>query len=163
MKNFFTVGQNKIGYISQKFKDNFSGMEVKMPKKLKLEHKVLEKPMIDKDILREWKPKEATLGELAWAMKNPEKAEMLMSGYANIFYIRDKINTLWAVRAYWGGDGWVVSVYSVADRGAWPAGSQVLSQVFGFGTLGDSELGLLERVKELENFRKSVEKVLNLN
>ena len=136
MKNFFTVGTNNIGYISQLFKDIFGDMDVKIPKKLKLEVKVLDKPMTDQKIFDEWQPKESTLGEFAWALKNEPR--MLKNGYASIFYVRDNRNTLWAVYAGWRPrcGGWGVNVSSVAYLSGWGGGGRVLSQAF--SVLGDS-------------------------
>lgn len=159
---FFKVGKNNIGYVSDKFQELFGDTEFEIPKKLELQHKVLEKPMLDKEILEKWRPQESNLGELAWAIEN--SANLLKNSYANIFYISDKNNTLWAVDAYWDPDygGWSVNVYSVASLVEWDAGHRVLSQVF--SELGSSDSGDLEkRVRTMEEDMKKIRKIINLN
>ena len=159
MTNYFQVGKNKILYVGDSFKKHFCSIDVKIPKKLKLKSKILEKWMLDQDILNHLKPKESNLGELAWALKN--ESRMLKNGYANIFYVRDKKNTLWAVNAGWSSDGWSVYAYSVTDPYGWDDGSQVFSQVF--SVLKTLDSGDLEfRIKELEKFKQKVEKIINL-
>jgi hypothetical protein len=58
-----------------------------------------------------------------------QEGSLLVNGYANIAYILDENGAPWAVDAHWYSDGWYVGVYSVACRGTWSAGCQVLSQV----------------------------------
>ncbi|MEK6881215.1 MAG: hypothetical protein AABY22_16460, partial [Nanoarchaeota archaeon] len=138
---------------------HFVSIEFIMPKELKLKNRVLEKPMLDKDILAKWKPKETTLGEFAWAIKNHEKAKLLKNDYTNIFYIRDNDNTLWAVRARWDSFNryWFVGAYSVGYPSGWAARNQVLSQAFNSGNLENLDSGNLEkRVRELEQDMKKI-------
>ena len=119
--------KNNIKYIGDNFKTHFS-YDFKVPKKLKLEHKILDKNMLDKEILEQWKPQESTLGELVWALENYEA--ILKNGNANIFYIRDKDLRLWAVYARWFSvdGGWDVYTRSVVDPRRWRAADQVLSR-----------------------------------
>ena len=122
MKNkFFIVGKNKIGYIGANFQTHFGEMEVKIPKKSELEAKTLKKSMTDQEILKEFQPIEVTLGEFAWALKNEKKT--LKNSYANIFYIRDKNNILWAVCVGWSDFDrcWLVGANSVDDPRRWDA------------------------------------------
>ena len=144
------INKNNIKYLGDKFKAHFS-YDFTVPKKLKLTHKVLEKSMLDKEILEEFKPKESTLGEFAWALKN-EKA-MLKNGWSNIFYIRDKDNNLWAVRACWNdfGGGWLVDAASVSGPVEWLAGRQVVSQRFNVSSdkLDSRIIEILDSVDEL--------------
>lgn len=163
----FEVGNNKIGWIGSNFKEHFGSMEFEEVE-AKLETHTLEKPMLDKDILAEFKPQEATLGELLWAIQNP-KGLLLENGYANIFYIRDKDNVLWAVRAHWhsGFREWFVNAYSVSYPSGWFDVNQVVSRKFGLavGPLESwsLELEILEkRIKRLENFQNRVLEILNI-
>jgi hypothetical protein len=48
-----------------------------------------------------------------------EEGFLQTTGYANIFYVRDKKAALCAVRIGWAGDGWVVDAISVEDPLAW--------------------------------------------
>jgi hypothetical protein len=41
------------------------------------------------------------------------------NGYANIFYVKDKMGSLCAVRIGWAEDGWVIDAISVEDPLAW--------------------------------------------
>lgn len=154
LKNAYFLGDN--------FKKYFGDIEFKIPKRLKLQSRILERSMLDREILDEFKPQESNLGELAWAIQNSQKANLVENGYANIFYIRDKNNTLWAVVALWYvGDGWYFEAYSVEDPGRWDEGCQVLSQAF--GKLESGNLKPLEnRVRELELFKERVEKILRI-
>lgn len=129
-KDYFQPNKNNISYVGSQFLEVFGKMEFKIPKKLELQAKILERSMTDKEILAEFKPKESTLGELTWAMKNEKK--MLKNGYANIFYIRDNKGTLWAVHARWyvGRGGWGVFAASVARPSRWGRGCRVVSQTF---------------------------------
>ncbi len=60
---------------------------------------------------------------------NGEKGVLLVNGYANIFYIHDADDTLWAVSADWSGNGgWSVGAASVENPFRWRGGGQVLSR-----------------------------------
>ncbi len=124
---YFKGGKNNIGWISYSFKDHFMDIEFTIPKKIELKTKKLERNMNDKEILAEFKPQGSSLGELAYALENNFCSK---NGYANIFYIRDKSNVLWAVRARWDSDdrGWNVDADSVEDPDVWGAGDQVVSR-----------------------------------
>jgi hypothetical protein len=43
-------------------------------------------------------------------------------------YARDAEGILWAVGAYWGGDGWSVEASSVGNPGRWDVGSEFVSR-----------------------------------
>jgi len=128
MNTFFREGKNDIGWMGSNFKEHFSEMEVVLPKEATFTIKKLERGMTDKEILAELKPNECTLGDLAYAMKNDLLDKENYN--ANIFYIRDKSNTLWAVDAYWLSvlRYWLVLAASVADPRDWRAGYQVVSR-----------------------------------
>lgn len=152
-----------IKYIGNNFTKHFCNMEFEIPKKLKLEYKVLDKTMSDKVILEKFSPKEVNLGEFIWALENCK--DMLKNSYANIFYIRDKNNTLWAVNAGWNSvyRGWYVSAYSVEDPDGWNAGVQVLSRKFSSLALEPLDsLSLETRIKDLESDMAKIKKIINL-
>lgn len=137
--SFFKEGKNNIGWIGLNFQENFGNSSFTIPQELKLESRKLERAMLDKEILDEFKPEESTLGELAYAIKNDL---LVKDGYSNIFYIKDDKGVLWAVRARWGdvGRAWVVEAYSVEDPVRWISGRHALSRKFGSRSLGNSEL-----------------------
>lgn len=95
----------------------------------------LTKGLLDKEIRKELggEKEETTLSQF-WAMLerqgHGQAGELLTNGYANIFYIRDAEDTLWAVHALWhaGSGGWDVGALSVAGPGGWRAGSRVVSR-----------------------------------
>ncbi|NTU67116.1 MAG: hypothetical protein HGB08_04310 [Candidatus Moranbacteria bacterium] len=59
---------------------------------------------------------------------NGEDGVLLSNGYANIFYVRDDVQVLWAVGVGWGGDGWRVNAYSVAGTNGWDGAYRVFSR-----------------------------------
>lgn len=76
---------------------------------------------------------ETTLAEMFEMLKRQHdgrEGDLLVNGYANIFYICDKDDTLRAVYAFWdaGGGGWFVSAFLVEDPYGWDAGGQVVSR-----------------------------------
>lgn len=154
----FKVGKHSIGWIGPNFQEHFGDMDFKKTKP-KLQVKVLERDMTDREIIAEWKPQESTLGDLLFALDNDILSK---NGYANIFHIRDKKGTLWAVIVRWdsGSREWGVGAGSVDSSRPWRRGDRVLSQVFGSVKL---ESSVFVTRKEFEDFKKSVGKILNLN
>ena len=59
-----------------------------------------------------------------------QEGDLLVNGWANIFYIPDIEGQLWAVSCYWISDDrcWRVYAYPVAGPYAWYADSQVVSR-----------------------------------
>lgn len=139
-----------IGYTGSNFEAHFMGMEFTLPKKPKLTFKVLEKPMTVQAILSKLKPEETTLGEFLWAIKNHKKILDDKNHISNIFYIRDKQNTLWAVFAFfYAGSGyWYANAFSVEDPDAWDAGHRMVSGKFG-SELGNSDSRHLESARKI--------------
>ena len=58
---------------------------------------------------------------------NGEKGVLLVNGWANIFYVRDKNGNFCAVNAYWYGDGWYLYADSVGRPSRWRDGRCVFS------------------------------------
>ena len=105
--------------------------------------------MNDSEILAKLKPTELTLGEVAYAIK-----KVLPKTEWNIFYVRDKANTLRAVHVYWSSvdGGWHVSAPVVAYPYGWNGGYRVFSR----NSFEASDDSLLEK------FREKVEGVLRI-
>lgn len=130
------IGQYNIGSISDNFQKHFGNMDFKIPKKLELKHKILDRYMTTKEILKEWHPQKVTLGEFVWALDNPKK--MLKNSYpnilyiSNIFYIRDSDNILHAVIAGWHSDSndWGIDAYPVTTQDRWYKTYQVIALKF---------------------------------
>lgn len=139
-----------IYYLGPDVRRLFGDMEFELPNKVELQSKTLDRPMTDKEILSEWKPKEVGLSDIAYALINHGECKLLRNGWANIFYIRDSSGTFWAFKASWcDGRGWSVNLCSVASDGPWSAGYRALSQSFGSGTLETLDLdGAIKLVKE---------------
>lgn len=149
------LNKNNIKYLGSDFQGHFSDTEFKVPKKLKLQHKVLNKYTLDEEILKEFKPQESTLGELIWALNNYKG--LIKNGWPNIFYIRDKDNVLWAVGASWGSflGGWSLSACSVTRRVGWDEGDQVVSQNFNVSS-NKSGSRIIEILDDLDKLAKEL-------
>ena len=67
--------------------------------------------------------------ELLKKQSEGESGTLLVSGSANIAYIKDKNSKLWVVCAYWnfGARGWGINACSVESPGEWSAGGRVVS------------------------------------
>lgn len=139
-------GKNNITWLGYNFKKHFGDMEFEREEN-KLYTKILENPMLDKEILDELKPTECTLTDLLTVLEGDYK------DIWNIFYIRDEEGTLWAVSGYWRSDyrGWFVEANSIEYPDRWDDGYQVFSRdSFGSLNLGNSETieRAIETVKE---------------
>lgn len=152
--NFFQVRKNKIVYIGNNFEEWFSA-DAK-PKKVTFTFKKLEKSMSDSEILAELKSQEFTLDELAYIIQT--SPDLLINGYTNIFYLRDKSGTLRTVSVHWGDGGWCVSALEVTHPGRWHGGYRVFSRNSSL-KLGHSDT-LENRVSELEKQLKAIRKFL---
>lgn len=109
-------------YQGQNFQKLFGDMKY-INKVSKLYSKVLEKSMLDSEILSEFKPTELTLGEVFNYLKN------IKDNYTSmIFYCRDRDGILRAVFVFWNGVGWFVGADSVGDPLRWFGGNQVFSR-----------------------------------
>ena len=145
-KSFFTTGENDIAYLSKNFERWFDLADVK-PKKATLMSTVLPRPMTSREIIRELKPSELTLTDVAYAMQ-----KILNKTDLAIFYVRDKKNVLRAVLIHWdlGFGGWYVNVRGVESLLGWGVNDWVFSS------------NLLDRVAALEEWRGRVEKILKI-
>jgi len=72
----------------------------------------------------------AQMYELMKAQGQDQRRILLTNGHANIFYVRDRYNKLWAVCCFWSSDSrcWGVCACPVTYPDVWHAGSQVFSR-----------------------------------
>ncbi|MDD3531354.1 MAG: hypothetical protein PHV99_02070 [Candidatus Pacebacteria bacterium] len=133
----FRIGETdgvKIGWVGQNFKDIFLGKTEEDVPEATLRIHQLEQASLDAPITGELgdtaKTFLANLWELLRRQGHGQEGKLLVNGYANIFYIRDANNGLWAVNASWHADNgyWDVEADSVTDPNGWRAGSQVVSR-----------------------------------
>ncbi len=122
-------------YIWDNFKTNFLGKVEEDVPATELNIHELTKNSLDAPIRAELgteyeETKLAHLYEMLKKQAHGEAGDLLVNGYANIFYIRDTNNNLWAVYAHWGAGfrEWRVRAYSVTSPGGWGAGFQVISR-----------------------------------
>jgi hypothetical protein len=97
----------------------------------------LTKPSVDAEIITElddtYETYLADLSALLRMQDSGEDGPLLTNGLANIFYIRAKDRSLWAVYAHWflGREGWYLNAYSVENpfrQNQWHAGRRVVSR-----------------------------------
>jgi len=125
----------KISYVSDSLKSCFYGKteetrDVVIPHR----HHDLKRDSLDAEILADLGGEaeaEVTLAgvyELLKLQPRGEAGDLLVNGYANIFYARDKGGILRAVGVYWRDFGWLVYAYSVGHPDGWGAGCRVFSR-----------------------------------
>jgi len=122
-------------YLGGNFKTNFLGkIEENIPA-AELNIHGLTKSSLDAPIRAELgaeheETKLAHLYELLKKQARGEAGNLLVSGYWNVFYMKDVAGNLWAVIARWnaGHREWYVSARSVTNPSEWDAGSQVGSR-----------------------------------
>ena len=142
-KDHFKVGEVegvKIGYLGDSFKRAFFGTDQCRAEgevaEATLRIHQLKKASVDSPIIAELGGEEiieTTLGQMFEIMKaqgHGQKGNLLVNGYANIFYIRSSDGVLWAVYCGWVSDYgcWGVSADSVTAPREWDAGSRVVSR-----------------------------------
>jgi hypothetical protein len=125
----------QIYAVGPNFKTNFGGKkESSVPAATLRAHK-LRKGSVDGPIIEELGGQQlvetplATMWEAMKRQGQGQVGDLLVNGYANIFYVRADDDVLWAVYCRWSSDyGWDVYVYSVSRPGEWSAGCQVVSR-----------------------------------
>lgn len=133
----FRIGETdgvEVGWLGDNFKSNFLDKVEEGVAAATLRIHKLEQASLDAPILEELgDTAETTLAEMWELLKkqgNGQEGTLLVNGYANIFYIRDANNELWAVNAYWLADdgSWLVGAHSITDPLRWRAGIQAVSR-----------------------------------
>ena len=122
-------------YLWENFKDHFLGKVEENVADATLAIHRLEKRSLDTQIRKELgqEYEEIALAHFFNLLRKQSKGEqghLLVNGYANIAYIRDKDGNLWAVSAFWGSGSreWNVSACSVGNPRDWSDGNQVISR-----------------------------------
>ena len=125
----------KIAWMGSNFENNFLGKTEEAVDETELAIRKLKKDLLDKEIRPELgsDKEEITLSQfyaLLAKQGGGQQGELLVNGYANIAYIRDQNDKLWAVHARWysDGGGWYVSARSVTYPRRWYAGRRVVSR-----------------------------------
>jgi len=120
------LGANFTEWFSDKVEDHFGGST--------LRYRKLRKESVDGPIITELgggDAAETTLAELFKTLEmqpNGERGNLLINGWANVFYIKDKNGVLRAVICHWNGDGWRVDADPVGDPDGWNDGRQFFSR-----------------------------------
>jgi len=124
----------KIWGVGPNFKTHFLDKKEKDAPAVELRIHQLRRSSKDPSIIKALggiKIVETTLGQM-WEMVKKQgtgqTGDLLVNGWANIFYIKDDDGILWAVRCRWRGSGWGVEARSVSDPDDWTAGSRVFSR-----------------------------------
>ena len=133
--NEASLKEANIGWTGENFKEHFLGKVEENITDATLAIHRLEQSALDAPIRKELGSERgvttlAYFFNLIKKQSNGQKGHLLVNGYANIAYIRDKKNTLWAVRARWLSfyGYWLVDAYSVENPLEWLAGYQILSR-----------------------------------
>lgn len=120
-----SFGDNFTKYVLPKVEENVGAADLRVHKLLRDSKDLGIRAEIGED------KEETSLAHLHQCLKqqgNGEEGVLLTNGWANIFYIRDTEENLWAVDAYWYDDGWRLYARSVEFPFAWVAGYQVFSR-----------------------------------
>ena len=122
-------------FLGDNFKKFFLGKTEENVESTTLNVHRLKKPSRDPEIMAELGAEKrvvklAHFYELIKAQANGQKSLLLVDGCANVAYIEDENENLWAVNAYWGSFNreWSVYAGSVGDPDEWGAGIRVLSR-----------------------------------
>jgi|GEM_PF-757151 len=124
----------KIAWLGSNVKENFLGKTEADVARAILRIQKLKENSLDTPILTELGDTAETalaqLWELLKKQGSGKKGKLLVDGWANIAYIRDKNNVLWAVHAFWNSDhvGWVVEASSVGNPIRWSTDVQFVSR-----------------------------------
>lgn len=142
------TGGVKIAYIGSDFRENFQGKVERGVESAELQIHDLRESARDPEIISELVGREvsesdelqdaaaqmeSTLSHL-WSLLRTQEGgsddgPLLISGYANIFYIRDTDGTFWAVGVRWDSVvcGWNVNADPLDCLDDWNAGSRLVS------------------------------------
>ena len=130
-----SLKEANVGYPGSNFDQFFLGKVEENVEDTTVAIHCLQKASVDAPIRRELgqQCEEITLTHFFGLLKKQSKGQegaLLVNGYANIAYIKDKDGNLWAVRAlfYSGYRDWDVNAYSVEHPDAWHAGNRVVSR-----------------------------------
>ena len=141
-REMLTVGTHegvKIGWNGKNFKKNFVNLkdtgknEISVPAQKLRVHR-LRQNSVDGPIIAELGGEEkvenylATMFAMMKKQGTGQTGDLLVNGWANIFYIKDDDDTLWAVRCIWLVSGWYVGARSLSGPNGWSAGDQVFSR-----------------------------------
>ena len=124
----------KVSFVGDNFRRLFGEMTAAAGPEQLLRYAKLLRRSVDEPIIAELGGEEAVETSLSifWALierqPNGERGPLLTDGCANVFYVRDARNVLWAVYVLWSSDGWDVDANEVADPHPWGGGSQVFSR-----------------------------------
>lgn len=112
-----------ITYQGSNFKKWFD-IDSATPSKIDIKFHTLERDMTNEEILKEIKPEEITLDELAYILKE----ELIDKKGYFLFHTKDGSDITRAVCAYWfAGLGWFVDAFGLGHQFDWLAGSRVVS------------------------------------
>ncbi len=130
-----SLKEANIGWTGGNFDQYFLGKVEENVKDAVLAVYRLEENALDAPIRKELGQgrEEITLAHFFGLIKKQSKGQkgnLLVNGYANIAYLRDKNGTLWAVHCSWNSDRgcWRVEAYSVENPCRWGAGRRVFSR-----------------------------------
>jgi hypothetical protein len=125
-----------VGWLGDNFEEHFLGNnETNVPAGQLRVHR-LRKASKDPAIIAELGDERlietnlATVWELMKKQGVGQAGDLLVNGYANIFYIRADNGVLWAVNCYWcsGNRDWDVIAIPITSPGDWSAGFQFFSR-----------------------------------
>lgn len=120
----FVKGKHGLSWIGSTFTEKLGDLEFTLPKTPMTEIRTLTRPMLDKEILAEFKPAPVTLGDILVTLPTLDKSKYY------IFYVNDSKGTLWPLSGDWSDGGWGVEADSVSCPDGWRAGGGFVSRRF---------------------------------
>ncbi len=133
----FTKEKANVGWMGDNFKSWFLDKIEEAAPETNLSYRMLTKASLDDPIISELGGEEkcdTTLANIFTLIERQKTASgdgpLLVNGYANIFYVRDKDGKLRVVSAYWYAvyGYWYVNANPVDNPYGWNAGSRVFSR-----------------------------------
>jgi hypothetical protein len=138
IRDFFTKMTNvKLGRVSLEFKARFFDKKEKPAPEVTYRKYKLLGIVPDGPIIEELGGNAKAEGTVTAALTivqrqgNGEAGILQTSGYANIFYAKDKQGELCAIRISWASDGWWIDAISVGDPFAWNGKHEIFCPVSG--------------------------------